>query len=408
MFTRFTPNLMKRFSHTSAAPVSSIHDHLLKISWTADWDSKYHYVWLRDNCQCPQCIHPTTRQKLHSSAHVPLDIKPTKIEWSVDKRNIKISWPESVDTLNVLSRAHQSEFDAAWLKANCYTQKLGSRLLNDHQHVLWDKKMVQSKDLWVNYADIMQSATVDQKEPQLYRMLSLLQQYGLVFIRGVPTNDTEVEKVALRIGPIRETFYGRSWDVKSVANAKNIAYTSLFLGLHMDLMYFESPPGLQFLHCLEASVAGGDSIFLDSYRAIDRFKSAHPDAFQTLVHTPVTFHYRNSGHYLRFRRPMIEVDDDNQPLQVYYAPPFQGPLEVEPDRVRAFYDAFSKLDGFMEDREHVFEYRLQPGDCVVFANRRVLHGRLAFNSTTGQRHLKGTYVDWDAMKDRLSVLRSIQ
>jgi hypothetical protein len=48
--------------------------------------------------------------------------------------------------------------------------------------------------------------------------------------------DKQVEQVAGRIGPIRETFYGASWDVKSVPNAKNIAYTSLFLGFHMDLM----------------------------------------------------------------------------------------------------------------------------------------------------------------------------
>ena len=30
----------------------------------------------------------------------------------------------------------------------------------------------------------------------------------------------------------------------------DIAYTGEKLSLHMDLLYYESPPGLQLLHCL--------------------------------------------------------------------------------------------------------------------------------------------------------------
>ena len=55
------------------------------------------------------------------------------------------------------------------------------------------------------------------------------------------------------------------------------SYTSLNLGHHMDLLYFESPPGLQFLHSLQNSTTGGESVFSDSFRAaelmrIKRFK----------------------------------------------------------------------------------------------------------------------------------------
>lgn len=41
---------------------------------------------------------------------------------------------------------------------------------------------------------------------------------------------------------------------------------------------------------------------------------------------------------------------------------------------------------------------------VIFANRRVLHGRTAFDPTSGDRHLKGTYVELDLFKDKLRVL----
>ena len=34
------------------------------------------------------------------------------------------------------------------------------------------------------------------------------------------------------------------------------------------------------------------------------------------------------------------------------------------------------------------EYRLKPGEIACFNNRRVLHGRTAFNSHNGLRHLQ--------------------
>ena len=51
----------------------------------------------------------------------------------------------------------------------------------------------------------------------------------------MPLERDAVERVVLRIGPIRETFFGRTWDVVNVPSASNIAYTSVELGLHQDL-----------------------------------------------------------------------------------------------------------------------------------------------------------------------------
>lgn len=36
---------------------------------------------------------------------------------------------------------------------------------------------------------------------------------------------------------VRDTIYGLTWDVKTVENAANIAYSSLPIPPHMDLMY---------------------------------------------------------------------------------------------------------------------------------------------------------------------------
>jgi len=57
-----------------------------------------------------------------------------------------------------------------------------------------------------------------------------------LFLRNVPDSEKSVEEIAGRIGTLKDTFYGRTWDVKSKPKAKNIAYTQSFLGLHMDLL----------------------------------------------------------------------------------------------------------------------------------------------------------------------------
>jgi hypothetical protein len=124
-----------------------------------------------------------------------------------------------------------------------------------------------------------------------------------------------------------------------------------------------------------------------------------------IVKAPVTFHYQNAGHSMRYRRPTITVDDSEQPMQIFYAPPFQGPLECEPELVPGFYRAMSRFDSIIVRPDLRFSIRLQPGDCAIFANRRVLHGRAAFDAISGQRHLKGAYIDWDVFADRYRVLR---
>lgn len=168
--------------------------------------------------------------------------------------------------------------------------------------------------------------------------------------------------------------------------------------------YFESPPGLQFLHCLENTVKGGESLFLDIYQAVELLRQTDNKAYRTLTQVPVTFHYVNNGHRMRHRRPTIIDSSFNEPLQVFYAPPFQGPMDCSPDQIEEFYRAFKQLNSIIHDSKLLYKVRLQPGDCVVFANRRVLHGRTSFDSLTGSRHLKGTYVDIDVFRDRLAHL----
>ena len=47
------------------------------------------------------------------------------------------------------------------------------------------------------------------------------------------------------------------------------------------------------------------------------------------------------------------------------------------------------------------------GECVVFDNQRVLHGRVGYtlDPRGGNRHYNGCYVDWDEVLSTLNLLR---
>src|SRR5262249_25578107 len=96
---------------------------------------------------------------------------------------------------------------------------------------------------------------------------------GIGFLSGVPAEENKVLEVAAMVGWVRDTNYGRVFDVRAVPDPKNLAYTGLALGLHTDNPYREPVPGLQILHCVARSPEGGQSLFSDGFRAAEVLQS---------------------------------------------------------------------------------------------------------------------------------------
>ncbi|RKP12399.1 hypothetical protein BJ684DRAFT_11528 [Piptocephalis cylindrospora] len=358
------------------------------------------HTWLRDHCLCPRCIHPGTRQKLHGSGDIPGEIQPSSV--NLTDQGLKVRWAKNSTT----EKEHVSTYPREWLKDQLDPSEAPKKAFRPTP---WKATDLDPSSLQIPYKDFMHS------DSALRIALSLLTERGVCFLDGIPGEERAIEGIAERIGPIRDTFYGKTWDVRADPKAANIAYTSLDLGLHMDLMYFEAPPGVQILHCLEQDVYGGESLFADSHYAVGLLKKDDPEAYQALVEMPVPFGYRNDGHDLSFTRPTL-VEDGPAGLEVFYSPPFQHvlPLPSSPVASRqldAFYRGMRRFKGYIEDPNAHIRIPLVPGQCALFDNRRALHGRTAFSSQapgkpdrTGHRWLKGTYVDRDALWDRLAVL----
>src|SRR5207237_3518859 len=128
-------------------------------------------------------------------------------------------------------------------------------------------------------------------ERALERWLGAIDQLGFAVLHGVPTERGTVCAVVELFGHVRETNYGRSFDVRSVPDPLNLADTSLGLGLHTDNPYRDPVPTLQLLHCLAASATGGGTILVDGFHAVGRLRELRPHAVGLLAAVSVRYEY---------------------------------------------------------------------------------------------------------------------
>lgn len=382
------------------------------VAVTIDGEPKiFDSLFLRDSCTCPQCVNTSTKQKLFQTSDIPENLEGVA-RTVVDKERgwvVEIVWTNDIPRY---SSEHRTRHSFEWLQRALNVESELRGAVRSDERVLWDRDIITKNNKWIEYEDYMAN------DETLFSALTHLNKFGLLFLRGVPDSEKSVEDIAGRIGNLKDTLYGRTWDVKSKLNAKNIAYTHQFLGLHMDLLYTTNPPHLQLLHSLRARSPGGSSFFSDAFHAATTLHSRSAFHFRTLCTFPVTYHYHNDAQHYHRSRLTLELfpypkysEPTNLALRrVNWSPPFQAPFEARiggaySDALANYRAAAAAFEALVSAQENVFEYRLEEGECVVLDNRRVLHARRAFDASQGERWLKGAYVDDDVFFSRLRVLQ---
>ena len=81
----------------------------LKIIWSDGEESKFNFMWLRDNC--PTAHDKDSRHRMFNILNVSERLNPKKYIVNSDG-NLEIKWSEG---------DHTSYFDQKWLRDNCYT-----------------------------------------------------------------------------------------------------------------------------------------------------------------------------------------------------------------------------------------------------------------------------------------------
>lgn len=372
-------------------------------------------IYLRDSCQCNLCVDRSTLQRKFVTAHIPQNIQAV-FHGRSNRGRVKVKWKSDIPGYPA---DHQSVYSQSYLRT--LTSPPPDSAVGRRRRY-WDRAAFEKRANWTTYADFV-------NDTEAYKVaMSALHRDGLIFISDVEANEGAVGRMAERIGPLRNTFYGSTWDVRSVADSKNVAYTNQHLGFHMDLLYMTNPPGVQLLHCLKNSCSGGESRFADAFFAATRLRRMHEQHYRLLTRYPVEWTYENDGQFYVQRRPTFhEVfhfvgseenarrrherkEDkyyDADLAYVNWSPPFQGRLHHNlelPERTREFVKAMKEFDEILNSEDIVVELKMEEGTCAIFENRRVVHARNAFKMEEGERWLRGAYVDEDAFWSKCRAL----
>jgi gamma-butyrobetaine dioxygenase len=235
--------------------------------------------------------------------------------------------------------------------------------------------------------------------------LTRLLQDGIAFLSDVPSIDAGILDAAALVGRVQETNYGQVFDVRSVPQPENLAYSDLGLGLHTDNPYREPVPGFQVLHALIVSPDGGESLFGDGFAIADHLRTTSPEAFAVLTQTPVPFLYRSKEAELYAERPLIQLSCSGEVSAVHYNSRSIAPLRLAARDTARFYAAYRRFAALLRTSQFHLQLKLRDGDVVVFDNQRTLHGRTAFSSARYPRHLRGCYLTRDSVYSEAALLR---
>ena len=362
----------------------------LKVLWSDGEESKFNYMWLRDNCSTAH--DKDSRHRMFNILDVSPEINPKNFNVNKDG-NLEIEWSED---------NHKSLYESKWLRDNCYTLKNNKKYMSPYE--LWDCSLEKNLEtVIISHKEIMET------DKGLIKWLELLHHKGIAIIKNAPTSEKSALPVLNKISHTRETFFKTPFEVINIPKPNNSAYTAHALRNHMDLPWFENPPGYQFLHCLINSAKGGDSSAVDAFAVADYLRKNEKDVFDILVNTPLKF--RDKDYTQEAIRSVygtaISLTKDGDYNDIRYSIATLDILDCHPDLMEKVYKAHHRFGNLLHDKKFQINFRLQPGDIFCFNNRRLLHGRTEFDPNSGNRHLQGYYMDRDEIIGRLNYLKSL-
>ena len=330
----------------------------LDVEWNDGEKSNFNFMWLRDNC--PTAHDKDSRHRMFNLLEVSTDIKPKQFKINKEGK-LEIEWSEG---------NHTSYYDQEWLRKNCYTINNKKKYVSPYQ--LWNNSLQKNlNSISIEHDEIIKS------EKGLIKWLELLHYKGIAIVKNTPTEKESAFPVLKRISHTRETFFKTPFEVINITKPNNSAYTAHALRNHMDLPWFENPPGYQFLHCLINEVEGGDSAAVDAFAVADYLKKNEKETFETLVNIPLKFRDKDYTQELHrtFYAPAISLTKDGDYNDIRFSVATMDALDCHPDVMDKVYKAHHRFGNLLHDDKFQIKFRLEHGHIFSFNNRRILHGR---------------------------------
>ncbi|MBZ9740354.1 MULTISPECIES: clavaminate synthase family protein [unclassified Mesorhizobium] len=339
--------------------------------------------WLRLACECEVCGDTASGKRW---------LTPADVAKTVHADSFDLSKPGQVTA--IWQDGHVSHYDAAAL-ADHVDGSGPARF----RPCLWNS------DLSGRLGRFGFDAVVADDEA-LFASLQALRDQGIAMLTGVPAETEATARVAGRYGPIRETSYGKVFDLISRPDARVAGETARAQIPHTDEPFRYAPPGFIFFHAIRTGAgSGGTSLMVDGFQVAELMRARTPELFDLLTRHGVTFHREHEGEvFFSAEAHVISLDVAGAVTGIRYNDRCLAPQWAPVDRIDGLIEALAELTRLIRDPQNQFQHQLQPGEVLVFDNQRVLHGRTEFDPSLAVRHLRSCNIDRDGVH---SAFRSL-
>lgn len=372
---------MSRITFTAARPSGT---QALAVDYSDGSQATYSLMWLLDSC--PEGFHPQTGERAFDLLSVP-DAPLLHAAQILDDGRLELQWEHG---------GPASHFAPAWLAAHRPGAPRPDAAAMPHRY--W-----KAADL-PHGAPRHDASAILNDDAALMAWLLDTKTCGLTIVQGIEGQGEASMAIARRIGFLRETNFGQTFEVVNKADPNNLAYTALALALHTDLTNQETPPGYQFLHCITNDAQGGGSVFADGFAMAQVLRDSDPQAFDVLAGTLIPCRFFDRDCDIRIHKPVITLDHAGAIQEIRFNAHLVDLIDLPLETVDAWYRAYRAFMRLTRDPAFRLSFRMAAGEMTAFDNRRILHGREAFNPATGNRHLHGCYVDRVEFDSRMRML----
>ncbi|MFX0545115.1 TauD/TfdA family dioxygenase [Roseovarius sp. S1116L3] len=345
-------------------------------------DTYFNYYWLRD--ACVSCIDPQTRERIFDASE--LAAPPRASSAMIEEDMLVIGWQDE---------AQASRVPLALLQEVAANGRAADPA--GLPRTLW------YGDYLPSITRVAQDDVVDSEEGRA-RLTRALIEDGIAIVTDMEKSTESLPRLVNAVGPITPSAEGLFFDVRVEIEPTNLAFTAGPLEMHTDLPGEETAPGVQFLHCLENTVEGGLSLFLDGAAVAEALRAEDPEAFALLAGHEIPFFYRHENWDYRAHQRVIELDADGKVTGVTISQHLQDNMDLPQDLLDDYYPAFIKFIRMMQEDRFTMRFRSEAGNCVVFDNHRIVHGREGYVAESGSRHLRGCYTDRGAVRSTYRVM----
>jgi gamma-butyrobetaine dioxygenase len=324
----------------ATAPRIKATPELLTVEWADGGASEFSSLWLRDNLAGDRDAH--SGQRLIDITDLPEH--PRIRAATRDNGGVRVDFE---------GETRAATFSFAWLAAHAPGRAPRRPELAVRTWLEGGALYARGDFAWASYA-----ALHGEPAARLAWLTRLLQD-GLAFLEGVPTNEGAILTTVPLIGRVLETNYGLTFDVRSVPQPENLAYSDLGLGLHTDNPYRDPVPGFQALHALIASNEGGDSVFADGFALAAQLRTSDPEAFGQLTGTLIPFSARSKDAEL-YASGCRSSSAPAAIAAVHYNSRLIAPLAIAGADAARFYAAYRRFAALLHEPRWQLRTRLIP------------------------------------------------